>query len=76
MVLPMPSTALQTYRLLRRVTVRAAPRDTAASIARVGPPREFQGRLVAPNWIEWRRDGDVAGYVKAVHVEVVQERAV
>jgi hypothetical protein len=67
---------LQTYRLLRRVTVRTRPREGAPSIARMGPPREFQGRAVGPNWIEWRRDGDVAGYIRARDVERVRANEV
>lgn len=63
------------YRLTRRATVRSAPTHYAQALARLPLGYEVSGYLRA-GWVEWVRDGETAGYIKATYVEEAQERTV
>lgn len=64
----MPHTALTTYRVMQRCTVRSAPDGRAQQLARLDPPKDVRGWEQTPGWVEWvSEEGDndvIMGYIK------------
>lgn len=74
----MTHTALTTYRVQMRCTIRSAANPRAPIVARLGPtkddkPRLIQGFEQTPGWIEWVENGECMGYIKRGALRELQE---